>query len=274
MTGALALGPQPTLAAAPKGDSAGRQRRGERLAIHVSQHEHRAAAGVLHDGRQQAVALVPVECFPGVRFLCRQGRTSMLAPRSRRFKCGNRDFAGMEHAGRERRIHVGRLENLGKMLLRAGAAGGDQRHAAHGAHRAQLRDVEAAAHAVARHAIEHDLARAAPLRLDHPIDGVARRVARAPGVAGELLHAIACAKGLAVHPHHHALRAEPLAQLIDQVGTLERGRIDGDFFRAGRQYLLGLRHRADAAGHAERNIERARHARHPGAIHRALLGTR
>src|SRR6202040_156397 len=128
----------------------------------------------------------------------------------------NRNFARVEHAGRERRIDVSRLEYFGEVFRRAGSARGDQRHAAHLANGTQLGDIVALAHAVARHAIEHDLARAAPLRLDHPIDGAARGVARAPRIAGELLDPIPILESLAVHTHHHALRAESLTQRVDQ----------------------------------------------------------
>jgi len=79
--GAFALGPEAPLAAAPKGDAAARLGRGERLPIHVPQHQNRAAAGVLNDGRQQAAALVPVQSL-------HHSRTSMPALRSRRFKRG------------------------------------------------------------------------------------------------------------------------------------------------------------------------------------------
>src|SRR5882672_6360072 len=129
----------------------------------------------------------------------------------------------MKYAGGECRIHPGRLENLSEMFRHTGAARGDQRHAAHLAYRAQLGDVKALAHAVARHAIEHDLARSAPLRFDHPVDGAARGIAAALDVAGELLYSIAVIDRLAVDADHHALGAETLAQLVDQVRTLQCG---------------------------------------------------
>src|SRR5216684_334318 len=116
----------------------------------------------------------------------------------------------MKHAGGECRVHPGRLEYLGKMFHCTGAARGDQRHPAHLAYGAQLGDVEALTHAVARHAIEHDLARAAPLCFDDPVDGAARGIAAALDVAGELLHSIAVLEGLAIDSDHHALRAEAL----------------------------------------------------------------
>ncbi len=54
----------------------------------------------------------------------------------------------------------------------------------------------------------------------------------------------------------------------------ERGGVDRDLLGARVEHLLGVRDRADAAGDAERNIEHARDAPHPGAIDRAALGAR
>src|SRR5882757_454732 len=140
----------------------------------------------------------------------------------RALQIGNLDVARMKYAGGERRIHSGRLEYLGKMFRRAGAARGDQRHAARRAYGAQLRDVEAPAYAVARHAIEHDLARSAPLHFDDPVNRAARGIAAALDVAGELLHSITLVHGLAVDADHHALSPKALAQLVDQFRTRER----------------------------------------------------
>src|SRR3546814_4408996 len=60
------------------------------------------------------------------------------------------------------------FEYLGEVLNLSRAAGCDQRHVAHHAHRPQLLDVVAAAHPVAVHAVEHDLPGAQALGLDHP----------------------------------------------------------------------------------------------------------
>src|ERR1700679_3752479 len=160
------------------------------------------------------------------------------------------------------------------MLRRARSAGSHQRHPAHLAHGTQLSDIVAPAHSVARHAVEYDFARAAPLCLDDPVQGASIGVACALDISGELLDSIVPFEALAVHAHHPALSAEATAQFVYQFRTLERRRIDRDFLRAGRQHLLRLRHRADASGHAERDIQSARHARHPGAVHAAPLRAR
>src|ERR1700685_2458971 len=108
------------------------------------------------------------------------------------------------------------------MLRHAGSAGSHQRHPAHLAHGTQLSDIIASAHSVARHAVEHDFARAAPLCLDDPVQGAAIGVARALDVSGELLDSIALIEALAVDTHHHALSAEAPAQFVYQFRTLER----------------------------------------------------
>src|SRR5690606_23012871 len=94
---------------------------------------------------------------------------------------GNGDRAAVEHAGRQRAVHVGTLEGLGEVLRRTGAAGGHQRHPAQRTRLAQLDDVVAAAHAVAVHAVEHDLAGTQALGLDDPVQ---RAHAQRPGLAG------------------------------------------------------------------------------------------
>src|SRR5690606_23936998 len=55
------LRPQTILAAAEERDASLRERRAQRFAIHVAEHQHRAAAGVLDDRGQQPVAFVPRE---------------------------------------------------------------------------------------------------------------------------------------------------------------------------------------------------------------------
>src|SRR5690606_34319035 len=82
---------------------------------------------------------------------------------------GNGDRAAVEHAGGQRAIDVGTLEGLGEMLRRAGAAGRHQGHPAQRPRLAQLDDVVAAAHAVAVHAVEHDLSGAQALGLYDPV---------------------------------------------------------------------------------------------------------
>ena len=99
-----------------------------------------------------------------------------------------------------------------------GAAGGHQGHLANAAHRAELGDIIAPPYAVAGHTVEYNLARPALLHLGDPLERIARRVAGAMDVTGELLHSKALCDRLAVDAHHHALRAEALAERVYEVG--------------------------------------------------------
>ena len=59
----------------------------------------------------------------------------------------------------------------------------------------------------------------------------------------------------AVDADDDALRAELSGQLRDQRRVLQRGRVEGNLVGAAVQDLSCPRQRADAAGHAERNVE-------------------
>src|SRR5690348_6433369 len=61
MTGGLAFLPQPLLAATEKHGALALQRLLERLTIHVRHHEYGAGVGVLHDGRDEAVAFLEID---------------------------------------------------------------------------------------------------------------------------------------------------------------------------------------------------------------------
>src|ERR1700733_15091014 len=61
MAGGFALLPQPPFAAAEEHCLTSCKRCSQSIAIHVAEHEHRAGLRVLHDGRQQAIALAKVE---------------------------------------------------------------------------------------------------------------------------------------------------------------------------------------------------------------------
>ena len=147
----------------------------------------------------------------------------------------------MEHAGGQRRIDARRLEHLGEMFRCAGAAGGDQRHAAHRAHGAQLRDV------VARRtpslAMQLSTISPAPRRCTSRTQssGAARGIARAGRIAGELLHAIALRRrsGCRCRRRRTGRRSARLSSSISS-GSLQRRRIDGDLLGAAGQHLLGL----------------------------------
>src|SRR6185312_16385768 len=183
------------------------------------------------------------------------------------------DRAAMEHARRERRVDARALEHIPEMLDGARSARCDERYLTDRAHRAQLLEIVAAPYAIARHAVEHDLARAALLSLGRPGECVAAGVPRAARIAGELEYPISTGHRLTVDAYHDALRAEARGELIDQARVREGRGIDRHFFRAGIQHFLCIGDRADAACDAERNVEHARDAAHPRAIDRAAFGT-
>src|SRR6185369_4057603 len=108
----------------------------------------------------------------------------------------------------------------------------------------------------------------------NPLKRIAPGIARTIGVAGELIHPPAVGREMTVHANHDALRAETRAERVDEWWIGKRRRVHGNLLRAGIEHGLGLRHRANAARHAERDIKPARHARDPGAIHRAPLRAR
>src|SRR6185437_6624546 len=84
-------------------------------------------------------------------------------------ECGDRDGAGMEHAGGQRAVHIGVDKGVAEMFGFAGTAGGDQRHVTDRPGCRQLFEIVAAAHAVAAHAVEHDFARSKLLRFSDPV---------------------------------------------------------------------------------------------------------
>jgi hypothetical protein len=61
VAGSLAFLPQALSATTEENYPASRERRLERLAIHIAEHQDRSVSGVLDDGRQEATALDEVE---------------------------------------------------------------------------------------------------------------------------------------------------------------------------------------------------------------------
>ena len=159
------------------------------------------------------------------------------------------------------------------MLRRAGAARGNQRHAADLAHRAQLRDVVAAAHAVAGHAVEHDLAGAALLHFAHPGERVAARIARAVRIAGELVDA--CSRRLTVWlsmpTTTHCEPKRALKALI-RSGSARAGELIEIFSAPALSTAsASATERMPPATQKGMSSTRATLV-HPGAVHRAALG--
>ena len=99
---------------------------------------------------------------------------------------------------------------------------------------------------------EQDLARAALLRLARPVGGAARGRRRA-GARPYLT-------ALGVDRDDDRLRAQRLGELSDELGALERGRVDGHLVGTGAEQLVRIAHRAHAPADRERNREPLRNA--------------
>src|SRR6185437_14717748 len=184
---------------------------------------------------------------------------------------GDGDRPGVKDAGSERRIDAGFTKHRGEMRHRAGAARGDERYPADFPDGSQLLDVISFTHAIAPHAVEDDLARAALLHFAHPRAHLPPRVAGTCRIAGELIRAVTVTGLAAIDAHDDALRAEAPAQRADELRVGKRRRVDRHLLCASVEDLFGITHRADAARHAERNVEDLRDPAHPCAVHRALL---
>jgi hypothetical protein len=93
--------------------------------------------------------------------------------------------------------------------------------------------------------------RAALSALARPLHRVAAAGRAAAG--HEHLPAVARGARLGVDGQHHALGAEDLGQLVEQLGALDRGRVDRDLVRPGVEHGLRVGHRADPAADRERH---------------------
>src|SRR5580704_403710 len=108
----------------------------------------------------------------------------------------------MKYARRQRRIDARSAEHLDEVFHCAGAPGSYQGYLTAFAHRSQLRNIIAAAHTVARHAIEHNLSGAALLHFYRPLECAPRSIQGSCRIAGELLHAVFAVDGLAVDAYN------------------------------------------------------------------------
>ncbi len=123
------------------------------------------------------------------------------------------------------------------------------------------RQVVAVARAVAVHARQQDLPGAA---LDAPRGTTRSRRARRRAAAGDVdlpaARRVAGVARLRVDREHDALRAEPRAQLVDQLRPRERRRVDADLVGARVEHRLRVRDRADPAADRERDEDVVRGA--------------
>src|SRR6185295_2154869 len=106
-------------------------------------------------------------------------------------------------AGSERTIDTRLRKDCTEISHRTGPTRGHQWHLANTAHRGELREIIAVAHAVVRHAVQHDLPGTAFLHLVHPGECCARGVAAAMRIARVLVHVVTRVESLAVDTHHY-----------------------------------------------------------------------
>src|SRR5262249_46907678 len=132
-------------------------------------------------------------------------------------------------------------------------------------------DVIALTDTIAAHAIQHNLAGPTLLNLADPVEHITPGLLGALRVATELIGAIALRSQLTVDADHDTLSPKSRAERIDQAGVCERGRVDRHLFGAGIQDFLSVPDRADPARNTEGNVQDARDASHPFAVHRTAL---
>ena len=123
----------------------------------------------------------------------------------------------------------------GKCSTRAGAAGGDHRDRDLAAYGADQLEVEAVLGAVGVHRVEQDLARRRARRPARPTRSRrARRTCRPPWVVTSKPESVPGGPAGVDREHQH-LVAEPVGDLGDQLGPVDRGGVDRDLVGAGAQ---------------------------------------
>ena len=185
------------------------------------------------------------------RYCVSSRRTDRDPPRGhQRLGLGDGVLAEVEDRRRQHGVGTALDDALDEVLERADAAAGDDRHADGVDDGPRQLEVEALPGAVAVHRRQQDLARAPAGRRRRP-----RRRRRCPS---------ACARrggtprtrrraALGVDRAHDALGAELGGDLGDQLGPLDRGRVDADLVGAGAQHPPGVLDGADPAADGERD---------------------
>jgi hypothetical protein len=160
------------------------------------------------------------------------------------------EFAVVEDRGAEDGVGVAIGDRLVEVHERAGAAGGDHRHGDRVGDRPRQRDVVAVAGAVAVHAGQQDLPRPQLDALDRPRDGLAPLD---PLAAAVDVDAPAVSLALRVDRQHHALGAEVVGQLGQQLGPRQRRGVDRDLVGPRVEHRLRVPDGADSAADRERD---------------------
>src|SRR5690606_36978766 len=170
----------------------------------------------------------------------------------------HRGRAGVEDAGGEGGVRAG-VEGIAEVFGRAGATAGDDGDGHAASDRGGELEVVAAAASVLVDAGEQDLTGAALGALASPCNGIERcGGAAAVGEDGE-----APVPGVGgIDARHHALAAEPLGGLGEQLGPADGGGVDADLVGAGAEDARDVVHAADAAADGERNEQALGGAQH------------
>ena len=169
----------------------------------------------------------------------------------------------MEDAGRKHGIRPALLHAVREVVEVAHAPRGDHRHAHRVGHRARECQIEAGLGAIAVHAGQQNLARAASRHLARPLHGVEAGVlATAVAVhvptraARDQVVALAL---LGVDGDDDALRAVAVAGGVDHIGVRQCGRIEAGLVRTRVEQAAHVFDGAHATTHGERNEDLAGH---------------
>ena len=195
------------------------------------------------------------------------GRIGKPAAAQRRLDLGDAIAAVVEDRGAQDRVGAG-LEPFDQMPRLARAARGDHRHVDGGRDRPRQVEFVAVLGAVAVHARQQDLPRAALDALARPLDGVLPGRRAPAGDVGLLRAAGRCLASIASTTHW---APKTLGQLVDQLRPGERRRVDRHLVRARRRAPPGRRRPRDTAADRERHEHVV--GRAPGELHdrRALV---
>ncbi len=278
MARGLALRPQPLLAAAEEGHAsalrgsppAPRDSCSRASAPRRCRHAARSPAAARRPCPNRAALEIVASTFMAAPRCLSRAQLSLQIAESRSRRCETR-WRRAPHRPRRARNTLREMLRASRRRPRRPAARGRCARTAR-----ELLDVVAVAHAVARHAVEHDLAGAALLHLAHPVRACCARLSRVRvRIAGVLLHAIAVGawSGCRCRRPRTGRRSARSSSSISS-GSASAGELTEIFSAPAPSTSSASATRADAAGDAERDVEHARHAAHPGAIDRAALGAR
>jgi hypothetical protein len=149
---------------------------------------------------------------------------------ARNFFSAGIECVALEYRGGERRVGTAFLKHVQKIIECVCAAGGDHGNRNRGGHLRGKGAIETAASAVTVDRGEQYFACTSGHRFGGPSRGV--EAGRVPATACVGFPGLG-AGALDVDRENHGLRAELLGEFGNQVGTVDGGRVDGDFVGSG-----------------------------------------